>query len=95
MPASKGDAVVSFRLPNAADLDRRAQAEGLTRSEYVRQLIASQGIGGGVWVVGYYQAEPYGIYATEIDALRARAEGYGQYVAFWPWGERPAVMDRT
>lgn len=80
--------VVSIRVDTEA-LDEKAKAAGLTRSEFVRQLVAGQGPGGGAWVVGYYGAEPHSLHATEVDALRVLASGFGQYVKFWPWGERP------
>lgn len=81
--------VITFRADDVTALEERAKASGVTRSEYLRQLVAGLGQSGGAWVVGYHGAEPHSIHATEVDALRAHASGFGQYVKFWPWGERP------
>ena len=80
-------AMVSFRIDDTAALDEKAKAAGVTRSEFVRQLVAGLGESGGAWVVGYYSEPPAGIFPTEIEALRFSAQGFGQYVKFVPWGE--------
>lgn len=83
-------ALISVRVDSTAAIDEKAASAGVTRSEYVRQLIAGEGPGGGAWVVGYYGERPYGLYPTELEALRVLSSGFGQYVQFWPWGERPS-----
>lgn len=79
--------MITFRVDDVEALDAKAKASGVSRSEYVRQLVAGTGEAGGAWVVGYYSDPPHSIHATEIDALRESAKGFGQYVKFIPWGE--------
>lgn len=86
MSARKGSAVVSIRVDDPTVLDEQAKASGVTRSEFVRQLIAGLGEGGGVWVA-YYPHEPGAhVYPSELEARRG-AEGTSMSVKFVKYGE--------
>ena len=86
-----GNNPVSLRMSDEtlAVVDSLARANLKTRSEVVRSFIHGSAPQGGVWVVGYHGGPPFGIYASEIEALRVLNDGMGQFVKFWPWGERP------
>ena len=56
--------MVSFRLEGGTDrVDALAEDAGMSRSEYLRSLVAAK----GVWMVA---GNPGVVYRTEIEALR-------------------------
>ena len=77
--------VITFRADDVTALDERAKASGVTRSEYLRQLVAGLGRSGGAWVA--YHLDMSGVYpfATELEARR-HASGSGMDVKFVPYG---------
>ena len=79
--------VVSVRFPDTLALDEQAAGAGLTRSEFIRQLVDGYGPGGGCWVVRYYDGKIAAIFPTELEALRCYTrENIGQEVAYMSWG---------
>lgn len=86
-----GNIPVSLRMDEEAVgiVDSLAKAHDQTRSDVMRSFIHGSAPQGGVWVVAYYGEGVTAIFATEIEALRFHAKGFGQFVKFWPWGERP------
>lgn len=78
--------IVTVRV-DTEDLDAKAKAAGLTRSEYVRQLIAGLGPGNGAWVAYYLDMSAAAVFATEVDALRY-AQSNSMEVKFVEYGKR-------
>ena len=77
--------VITFRADDVTALDERAKASGVTRSEYLRQLVAGLGQSGGAWVASYPGEEGAHLFATELDARR-HAAGTSMVVKFVPYG---------
>lgn len=77
--------VITFRADDVTALDERAKASGVTRSEYLRQLVAGLGQSGGAWVAHHPGEEGAHLFATELDARR-HAAGTSMVVKFVPYG---------
>ena len=78
--------MVSFRIDDTTALEEKAKAAGVTRSEFVRQLVAGLGESGGVWVASYIDRSSIYVFSTEVDAFR-HANGTGMDVRFVPFGD--------
>ena len=77
--------VITFRADDVTAPDQRAKASGVTRSEYLRQLVAALGQSGGAWVAYHPAAAGVYLFATELDARR-HAAGTSMVVKFVPYG---------
>ena len=77
--------VITFRADDVAALDEHAKAAGVTRSEYLRQLVAGLGRSGGAWVAYYPDMSGVYPFATELEARR-HAAGSSMDVKFVPYG---------
>lgn len=62
-----------------------ADAAGESISDVIRRAVTERATG-GAWVTFYHDNNNVGVYATELEALRA-AHGSSRVVVFVPWGK--------
>ena len=83
-------AILNVRIPESqlGMLDALARAEGVTRSEFARALIAGTIAIEGAWVVTEgWTGKDVSLHKNELDALKAALELNRGKVRFVAWGE--------